>query len=184
MRIRSDFDGGSIVVPGEAEGGEVPLLLRSDSAADLRQWFCFRSIGEPGSLRAFRIENAGEAEYPAGWDDYRVCASYDGEDWFRVPTRHEDGVLRFRLVPSRRAVTFAAFAPYPLSRYRRLVQRAARSPRARVDVLGETVQGRPIAAIAFGEDGPHSLRVWVIARQHPGEPLGVPPSLPSGSDPL
>lgn len=173
MEIDAGFDGGSIEVDGEAIGSspEVPLRLRADSAADLRQWFCFRSSGDPGELRAFRVVNAGEAEYPDGWDDYRVCASYDGEDWFRVATRYEGGSLRFRHRSSRRSITFAAYAPYPLARQRRLLGWARRSERARVDVIGETVDGRDLSLITLGREGPSALHVWMIARQHPGETM-------------
>lgn len=174
MRIDPDFDGGSIVVLGETGGdGVTSLALRADNAADLRQWFCFRSWGEPGQGRRFRIENAGDAEYPGGWEGYRACASYDGEDWFRVPTSYEDGVLAFEHTPPVRGVTFACFAPYSHARLRRLVRRAARSRRAEVPVLGETVQGRPIQAISFGGAGASGARVWIVARQHPGETMAA-----------
>ena len=173
MVIDAGMDGGSIVVlDGEEDDrGEIALALRSDTAADFKQWFCFRSIGDPGERRAFRIEGAGGSEYPDGWEGYRACASYDGEDWFRVPTRFEEGTLRFRFTPSRRSLTFAAWARYPIARHRRVVGRAVRSPRARVDVIGETVEGRPVSVITFGRQGPSSLHVWVIARQHPGETM-------------
>lgn len=178
MEILHDFDGGSIVVLGDpGSDEEVSLALRRDSAADLRQWFCFRSWGEAGERRAFRIEDAGEAEYPGGWEGYRVSASYDGEEWFRVATRYEDGVLRFRHVPARRGITFACAAPYPWSRHRRVIGRAVRAGRAGAPVsvreIGETVMGRPISAITFGAEGPSGLRVWVIARQHPGETMAA-----------
>lgn len=173
MKIDADFDGGSIVVQGAADDDVTALALRPDNAADLRQWFCFRSWGDPEEPRRFRIENAGDAEYPGGWEEYRACASYDGEDWFRVPTSYDDGVLRFELAPERRGVTFACFAPYPHARLRRLVGRAERSRHARVTVLGETVQGRPIPAISFGHGGPSAARVWIIARQHPGETMAA-----------
>ena len=174
VQIRSDFDGGSILVLGDpGGGGEVSLALRPDNAADLRQWFCFRSRGEPGERRAFRIEGAEGAEYPGGWEGYGVCASYDGEDWFRVRTSYEDGALRFRHTPSRGSITFACFAPFPYARHRRVVGRVARSRRGRVHVIGETVQGRPISALSFGDDGPSVARVWIIARQHPGETMAA-----------
>jgi murein tripeptide amidase MpaA len=192
MEIDAGFDGGSIIVAGDPNEAtsEVPLLLRPDSEADFRQWFCFRSSGDPGELRAFRIENAGASEYPDGWEDYRVCASYDGESWFRVATRFANGALRFRHRASRRSLTFAAFAPYPLARQRRLVGRAARSDHARVEVIGETVEGRPIPMVTFGREGPSTLHVWMIARQHPGETMaswcaeGVVQRLLDQSDPL
>jgi murein tripeptide amidase MpaA len=173
MRITSDFDGGSITVLGDPEAPTVSLMLSPDNAADILQWFCFRRVGEPGEPRRFRVENAGLAEYHDAWQNYRVCASYDGQSWFRVPTRYEGGALLFRHRPSRRVVTYAAFAPYPYARHRRVVGRAARSSRARVDVLGETAQGRPIPAITFGESGASTSRVWMIARQHPGETMAA-----------
>lgn len=172
MEIDAGFDGGSIEVDDAGKPSpEVHLRLRADSAAEFRQWFCFRSSGDPGEMRAFRIVNAGEAEYPDGWDDFRVCASYDGEDWFRVATRYEGGALRFRHRASRRSITFAPFAPYPISRQRRLLGWAARSERARVERIGETVDGRDLSVITFGREGPSSLHVWMIARQHPGETM-------------
>jgi murein tripeptide amidase MpaA len=42
-----------------------------------------------------------------------------------------------------------------------------------VRVIGETVMGRPISAITFGDEGPSASRVWVIARQHPGETMSA-----------
>jgi murein tripeptide amidase MpaA len=173
MKIDADFDGGSIVVLGDTDALPVALALRGDNAADFHQWFCFRTVGEADAPRAFQIENAHAAEYPGAWKGYRVCASYDGEDWFRVATRYEDGALTFWHTPSRRAVTYACFAPYSYARHRRVVGRAARSKRARVEMLGETVQGRPIPAITFGRAGPSSLRVWILARQHPGETMAA-----------
>lgn len=173
MKIVSDFDGGSITVLGDPDARTVSLALRPDSAADFRQWFCFRSIGEAGEPRRFRIEDAGESKYPDAWDDYRVCASYDGESWFRVATRYDGSALRFAHRPSRRIVTYAAFAPYPHARLRRLVGRAVRSPRARVEVVGATAMGRELTAIRFGQESASALRVWIIARQHPGETMAA-----------
>jgi murein tripeptide amidase MpaA len=190
VKIDADFDGGNIVVMDGDDDGATALELRPDNASPLTQWFCFRSWGEPGERRAFRIENAGGAEYPDGWDGYEACASYDGEVWFRVPTWYEDGVLGFEIAPARRGVTLACFAPYPHARLRRLVARAARSGRADVVTLGETVQGRPIQAISFGDAGPAAARVWIIARQHPGETMaawcaeGIVERLLDPSDPV
>ena len=48
-----------------------------------------------------RIENAGDATYPDGWEGYKACASYDGQRWFRVPTDFDGRVLSFSHRPDR-----------------------------------------------------------------------------------
>ena len=42
------------------------------------------------------------------------------------------------------------------------------SPLARLTVVGSTLDGRPLDLLTIGT-GP--LQVWVLARQHPGEPM-------------
>lgn len=49
-----------------------------------------------------------------------------------------------------------------------LISRAMRHPSAEQSVLGSTLEGRPLDMLTVGT-GP--VNVWLIARQHPGEPM-------------
>jgi murein tripeptide amidase MpaA len=172
MKISSNFDSGNIEVVDAADPGNVRLRIRKDTASDFFQWFHFRAAGVCGTDCVFVLENAKEASYPKGWEDYRVCASYDRAQWFRVPTTYEDGVLRFTLRPERDAVYFAYFAPYSRERHRDFVARCLASPRATLEVPGETVKGDDLDLLVISEEGGTDKRVcWVVGRQHPGESM-------------
>jgi murein tripeptide amidase MpaA len=172
MDIDSDFDSGKIAVLDDADPTDVELALLPDNAAEFTQWFSFRVRGAAGEQRRFRITNAGEATYAAGFEGYRAVASYDDETWFRVPTTYEDGVLTIDHAPEEDEVAYAYFAPYPFERSLALCDRAARSERARVETLGASVDGRPINVVVVGAEGRGAMRAWILGRQHPGEPHG------------
>lgn len=174
MKISSRFDSGNIEVVEAENPADIRLRIRKDTAADFFQWFHFRASGVRGADCRFAILNAGEASYPKGWDGYRTCASYDRERWFRIPTEYRDGVLSFRLRPERDSVYFAYFAPYARERHRDFIARCLASPRAALEVLGETVDGDDLDLLAVAEPGaaPEGRRAcWVIGRQHPGETM-------------
>jgi murein tripeptide amidase MpaA len=174
MRINSDFDGGSIRVLDASDPSWVTLSLRPDSASDFRQWFFFRVEGAEGTASAFAIVDAGQASFPDGFaDGYRAAASYDGETWFRVPTEREGDALVIRHTPSQPLVTYACFAPYDTDRHLALVARAEASPRVDAVTLGQSVEGRPLRALIFGDQMRPLRRVWIIAHQHPGETMAA-----------
>ena len=66
-RISSQFDGGAIIVVDTGRVDDIRVALRSDSHADIRQWFYFRLQGAVGQAARIRITNAGQATYPDGW---------------------------------------------------------------------------------------------------------------------
>lgn len=165
IRVWRRFDGGSIEVVGH-DGREVLLALAED-AGGFRHAFSFRARG-PGRHR-FRIVNAGASSYPGGWAGYRVCASDDGRRWFRIETELERETLAFAHRAQGRVAHYATFPPYGEVRRSRLLGRVARHRRGKVWPLGKTAQGRLVTALVFGEG---AARVWVIARQHPGEVMG------------
>lgn len=190
MRIDSDFDGGSIQVIDGGDPAHVTLKLRRDNASDFKQWFFFRVRKTAGLDCTYAILDAGESSFPGGWSDYRACASYDGETWFRVPTELDGDALVFRHTPDHDLVTYACFAPYQTDRHEALLARARASARARVVKLGESVEGRPMNALVFGDQGRPVRRVWIVALQHPGETMagwaadGVVDRLLDEGDPL
>ncbi len=172
MKITSNFDSGNIdIVNIDAAEGTIQLKIPQDTHSEFFQWFHFRLSGALGQACTLSILNAGESSYPKGWEGYQACASYDREEWFRVPTTYENGVLQIRFTPVHDAVYFAYFAPYSYERHLDLVHQAQQSDQVRMEIIGETYEGRPIEMLIAGAPDDGKKKVWVIARQHPGESM-------------
>jgi murein tripeptide amidase MpaA len=171
VRLSCAFDGGAIEVVSQSDASDVQVKLRADSHADFRQWFYFRLQGGSGKRVRVRFVNAGEATYVDGWRDYRVAASYDRSEWFRVPTTFDGRELVLAHEPARDSIYYAYFEPYSWERHLALLGRAEASPRARVRDLGATVDGRDMNLVVVGEPRAERKSIWVIARQHPGETM-------------
>lgn len=172
MRISSHFDSGAVEVVDCADPTNIRLRLRADNAAAFRQWFHFRLQGAAGRRCTMHFENAGEAAYADGWPGYRAMASYDRRNWFRVPgTRYEGGVLTIEFTPEMDSVYLAYFEPYSWERHLDLLGRMDDMPCAVVSDLGATVDGRDLNLVTVGRPARDKKRVWIIARQHPGETM-------------
>ena len=172
MNIDAAFDGGSIEVVADRGDGAFELALRPDTnAEDFRQWFCFTLRGARGQACTLTIGNAGQATYPDAFEGYRATASYDGRRWFRVPTSFDGERLVVSHTPRADRVTYAYFAPYPWDRHEKLLRRASRAPWVTVRTIGASVEGRAMGLVVVGEPGDGKLRIWVTARQHPGETM-------------
>jgi murein tripeptide amidase MpaA len=167
LSIDTDFAAGAIEIQRLPARGDIELLLRDDTAADIRQWFNFR-VSSPAKRRTLAILNAGEATFPNGWSDYRAFASADGRSWRRVPTDYEDGVLRIEHTPLGPVTQYAYFVPYGFTRLDRLVRRANRASHVDLALLGESVEERPLLELSFGDDDAERV-LWIVGRQHPGE---------------
>jgi len=110
MKISHNFDAGAIEVASLDDPQDIRLRLRSDNAADFRQWFYFCLQDAAGQHLRMVFENAAAAAYPDGWSGYRCVASYDRRNWFRVPTtRYEDGRLIVEHRPERNSLYYAYF---------------------------------------------------------------------------
>lgn len=171
MKISSNFDSGNIEVVSIDEKGDIKLKIRKDTGADFLQWFHFRLSGALNKECNISIINAGEASYTDGWDGYNTAASYDKEEWFRIPTTYENGILNFKVKPMQNSMYFAYFTPYSYHRHQELVHQAQMSYLCNLEVLGETYEGRDIDMLTIGEESADKKKVWVIARQHPGESM-------------
>jgi len=172
LSIGCQFDSGAIRVIDASNPGHIRLAIRDDNAGDFRQWFHFRISGAAGTALNLRFENAGQCSYADGWHGYQVCASYDREHWFRLPDTHYDGqVLHLSFTPEQDAVWLAYFEPYSHERHQSLVAFAAQQPGVVLRKLGESVQGREIDCLQIGEPEAGKPKVWIVARQHPGETM-------------
>ena len=170
-KISSSFDAGAISVIDSTNSQNIRLALRGDNAASFSQWFYFRLQGAAYQPCRIRIENAGQSSYPEGWEDYQATASYDRSNWFRVPTRYEDGVLTIEHTPLAGSVYYAYFEPYSHEQHLNLLGDAQGSGLCQIDDLGSTAQGRDINLLTIGHQAASDLKIWIIARQHPGESM-------------
>lgn len=170
LKISSSFDAGAIELVDCRDAGQIDLRIRQDSHAEFLQWFYFRLQGARGIDCTLRLLNAGETSYPDGWRGYQAVASYDRETWFRVPTSFDGKVLAISHVPERDSVYYAYFEPYSSERHLRLLGRAEVSAAARVLDLATTHDGRDLNAVVVGNPAAPK-KIWVIARQHPGETM-------------
>jgi murein tripeptide amidase MpaA len=170
IKISSQFDAGAIDVISATRADAIELHIRKDSHADITQWFYFRLQGARDEACTIRFTNAGAAAYADGWVDYQAMASYDRVEWFRVPTSFDGSVMTIAHTPETDSVYYAYFEPYSWDRHLGLLDRAQLSENVRMIDLGSTVDGRDINALVIG-DPAAAKKVWVIARQHPGETM-------------
>lgn len=160
------FDGANIEVIDDRNPQDIQLAIRKDNANTFLQWFSFRIYASKGTQIHIRITNAKDSSYAKGWIDYQARYSYDDEYWFQAKTTY-DGELHIHLTMKQDCVSFAYFAPYPLSRHQRVL-RWANAHGAHIKALGKSIQGRTMDLIRVGEG---SKQIWCIARQHPGETM-------------
>jgi murein tripeptide amidase MpaA len=170
IKISHQFDAGAIEVVNADSAQAIDLNIRKDSHADFSQWFYFRLQGARGEACMLRFLNAGQTTYPDGWQNYQAVASYDNEHWFRVPTTFDGKVMTISHTPECDSVYYAYFEPYSRERHERLTGRLQASPLVRLEDLGNTVEGRDFSMLVVGNPSA-AKKIWVIARQHPGETM-------------
>ncbi|SBS35342.1 Zinc carboxypeptidase [Marinomonas aquimarina] len=171
LKISSFFDGGNIEVIDATEPDNIRVNIPKDTNSDFFQWFYFRLQGGMGEQCVIRFENAADAAFAEGWDDYQAVASYDREHWFRVPTEYLDGVLEVTHTPEQDSVYYAYFAPYSYERHLDMVAWAASYEDCITHHIGETVEGRDITMLEVSKTQGLAKNIWIIARQHPGETM-------------
>lgn len=171
MIINSLFDSGNIEVVSADKPQEVQLNVRIDSNSEFRQWFHFKCHGEAGKVHTFEIMNAKDCSYVDGWKDYKVVASYDKQYWFRVDTElTAEKTLKFSHELEQASIYFAYFEPYSYERHQNLIQVSQHSPICEHRVIGHTVDGRDLDLLVVGDESKPN-KIWVTARQHPGETM-------------
>jgi len=182
MQITDNFDSGNIRVIDATDASNVQLEIKPDNQSDFYQWFHFKlqtELDAKGERQEhiLHLNNASNAAFVEGWDNYQAVASYDREHWFRVPTQFDGNKLTITLTPEYDSVYFAYFAPYSYERHQDLIHTAQMHPDCRVQVLGQTLDGRDMTLLTIGEElkvakeGESKCKIWITARQHPGETM-------------
>ncbi|HBX55169.1 MAG TPA: hypothetical protein DEH10_07230 [Pseudomonas sp.] len=170
MQISSHFDSGNIEVIDASNPHRVLLAMRPDLKSHHFQWFHFKVDGlTAGQRYGFSLTNAGQSAYSHAWTGYNAAASYDQSNWFRVPSRFEDGALNFELDASASQVWFAYFEPYSRARHDWLIDQALSKADAELFAIGKSIEGRDIQLLRISRTPDAQRKVWIIAQQHPGE---------------
>ena len=169
--IDSNFDSGQIEIVNADNPSDIQLNIAKDNASDFFQWFHFSLNGEVGETYRIRLLNAGQSSYNKGWDNYNVGTSYNRQDWFRTPAEFENGELVFDITLNQSTVYFAYFTPYSYDRHLDLLAWAQSDARCEAEYLGATVDGRAMTLLKVGNFQTPKNKVWIIARQHPGETM-------------
>ena len=190
LHITSDFDSGNIQVLDASNPLHVRLAIKPDTRSAHFQWFHFKVDGlQMGQTHRFELSNASQSSYNKAWDGYQAVASYDHENWFRVPTEFDGTALTFSLKAEQPQVWFAYFEPYSRARHDELIKNALQWSGCEVLAVGKSVEGRDIPLLRKGTGGCHKRKIWIIAQQHPGEHMaewfmqGILERLEQGSDP-
>ncbi len=176
LHISTAFDSGSIEVIHLEDPRNIRLHIRKDNASEFAQWFHFSLQGAAGVPVVLKFLNAAQCAYPKGWEGYSVVASHDRQNWFRIDTEYDGQVLTARTTPETQCIYFAYFEPYSWEQHLDLLASASTSPHVTQERLGSTLQGRDMALLRVTDaDSATPLaekkKVWVIARQHPGESM-------------
>ena len=171
MRISANFDGGNIEVINQDNINDVQLAIRPDVGGEFYQWFNFRLEGEVGNRYLLNIVNAGSASYPKGWENYQAVATYDRQQWFRLPTEYKDGKLTIAVDLDCDAIQIAYFAPYSYERHQDLLAAVQVHPLVSLEHLGLTLDDRDLTLIKVGDGDESKANIWITARQHPGETM-------------
>jgi murein tripeptide amidase MpaA len=171
IQIDAAFDSGNIKVLS-IDGRKASLAINKDHQSDFFQWFHFRVVGAMGEPLELKITGLNASAYPGGWPGYDACVSEDRQYWGRAPSAFDKdeagGTLTIRYTPASPVCYFAYFAPYSFERHLDLVAEAAGSEGVDLVRLTHTLDGRPLDLLEMGEG---NLKVWLYARQHPGESM-------------
>lgn len=171
MKIFSNFESGNINVVKAESANDIQLTIPNDNQSEFYQWFHFRLESQPHTEHQFKLLNLAKSAYPEGWQGYDVVASYDREEWFRIPSEFDGDTLSFKVIPEHHSMYFAYFAPYSYDRHQDLLHQAQLHPECRLETLGSTLDGNDMSLLTIGEPSDEKKNIWIIGRQHPGETM-------------
>lgn len=171
MKIFSNFESGNINVIKADSTDNIQLSIPADNNSDFAQWFYFRLESTPQVSHSLELLNLSKSAYPEGWDGYDVVASYDREEWFRIPAEFDGDMLSFTVIPEYSSMYFAYFAPYSYERHQDLLHQAQMNHCCHLETLGQTLDGNDMSLLTIGEAEEGKKSIWITGRQHPGETM-------------
>lgn len=162
-----------------AADGAIEFEIDPDTKAGDRQWFCVRIRGGRGRRLTLRITNIAETNIPSHWADACpvIGPTMDGP-WGRVsgPCRVDNPTTptsyQFQLTLPFAECLLAFHHPYSYTRHQVQMARWTRHPHVTAEVVGQSVEGRPIELLRVVNPSTGSARplgVWLTCRQHAAE---------------
>jgi murein tripeptide amidase MpaA len=117
-----------------------------------------------------------KSAYRAGWEHYGMVVSYDRQEWFRVPVAYDGKTMRVQFDADGNDIWCAYFEPYSHERHLDFVADCGNDDDVDTEALGVSVEGRDITLLKItAQHSPIALaqrrKIWLIARQHPGESM-------------
>ncbi len=171
MKIFSNFESGNIHVVKADKPEDIQLTIPNDNQSEFYQWFHFRLETQAQTEHHIKLTNLAKSAYPEGWEGYDVVASYDREEWFRIPAEFDGDTLSFKVIPEYGSMYFAYFAPYSYDRHQDLLHQAQTHFNCQLTTLGSTLDGNDMSLLTIGEPSEEKKNFWIIGRQHPGETM-------------
>ncbi len=184
VRFNTAFEGGAlerIEVVGENEF-RIYVPGQQDQRGRNRQatWFFFRMDNVRGRDLTVTLAGFLPGEYndkPSSHVSFEMVPvfSHDGVNWQYFPTWNFDkekveGTVKIRA--ERDSVWLATAPPYPHSRAVRLLEEIAKSPHARVEVVGRSVLGRELSVVTVTDiatPDANKKTIWLQSRDHAWE---------------
>ncbi|WP_105169883.1 M14 family metallopeptidase [Pseudoalteromonas sp. T1lg23B] len=171
ITIHSDFESGSIEVINASNAENIELNISKDNQACTRQWFYFAIESSHIEPQQITLRNAAKVSFVNAWQGYQVFASYNNVDWFRVATQYQNEQLIIRHEVTEHIVYYAYFVPYSLARQHQLNDKLLQNPHVISQEIGQSTLGESITLLRIGDHREQTKKVWLIARQHPGETM-------------
>jgi hypothetical protein len=175
-----NFPGGSLDRIEQLSADHYRVFVRGQTDQDHRNrqasWYYFRVDG--ARERTLTIDIAGlpgEYNYQPNRGAINGSTpphiSYDQSEWAPVSEVEYDAGeprLTLRIHPSRARFWIAHTPPYTLSELERLRRAVRRNSESREQIIGRSVQGRPILLWTIQDPGASKV-VWLMFRQHAWE---------------
>jgi hypothetical protein len=182
IRIVTDFEGASGLARFDEDGIVVRVEGQADQDGRNRQasWYSFRVDGAEGRPLKIRLTDLkGEYNYKPGALAIKASTpawtSPDGTTWTAHPlsgVSAEEGVGLLEVTPASDRFWIAHLEPYVASRLDRFRGELIGNPWWKEEVLGSSVEGRPIRLwTVTNPNVPEASKkvVWVMFRQHAWE---------------
>ncbi len=184
ITFHKDFEGGSFSRVEQISSNHFRCHVegQSDERGRNRQatWYFFRIDGAGRRELTLSLTNlVGEYNDKPGAVSMNAetvpVFSHDGENWQHFTAMDwnaeaKEATVRAR--PEGASIWIAHVPPYGVARLQRLVRELKQSPRARVEIIGQSVERRDLHLITvtdFSKADTTKKTVWLMARQHAWE---------------